>query len=241
MQTTVTNQGVWSGARSVTVVSPAKMAELIEMPFELWNWVCLRKHVLDGGPNSPLEGKYRDCLPWAVQKRLNRSRCNLGCWVGRPKEPGNRWGPDPVRRGNYDGKGMNWHEWWHSATSCARTAEPIKMPFGLWTQVAWKKHVLHVTLAQAGEYDWTIHVRWGCGQRKNYFNHLLEVASDENTFHSKHKNVMHSHWLHTANNLALSQLHIYTVSQKTSHLWPAITLMYMNRFWYFLAEMLPIK
>ena len=32
----------------------------------------------------------------------------------------------------------------------------------------------------------------------------------------------------------------YTVSQKTSHLWLAITLMHVNGFWYFLAEMLPI-
>jgi len=32
----------------------------------------------------------------------------------------------------------------------------------------------------------------------------------------------------------------YTVSQKTSHLWLAITLTYMNGFWYFSAEMLPI-
>jgi len=33
----------------------------------------------------------------------------------------------------------------------------------------------------------------------------------------------------------------YTVSQKTSHLWLAITLTHMNGFWYFLAEMLPTK
>ena len=33
---------------------------------------------------------------------------------------------------------------------------------------------------------------------------------------------------------------IYRVS-KTSHLWLAITLTHMNGFWYFLAEMLPIK
>jgi len=37
------------------------------------------------------------------------------------------------------------------------------------------------------------------------------------------------------------RIRIYTVSQKTSHLWLAITLTHMNRFWYFLAEMLPIK
>jgi len=26
--------------------------------------------------------KYKDSLPWAVQKWLNQSRCILGCWVG---------------------------------------------------------------------------------------------------------------------------------------------------------------
>jgi len=33
----------------------------------------------------------------------------------------------------------------------------------------------------------------------------------------------------------------YTMSQKTSHLWLAITLMHMNGFWHFLVQMLPIK
>jgi len=33
----------------------------------------------------------------------------------------------------------------------------------------------------------------------------------------------------------------YTVSEKTSHLWLAITLTHVNGFWYFLAEMLPMK
>jgi len=26
--------------------------------------------------------RYRDSLPWAVQKQLKRSSCHLGCWVG---------------------------------------------------------------------------------------------------------------------------------------------------------------
>jgi len=34
---------------------------------------------------------------------------------------------------------------------------------------------------------------------------------------------------------------IYTVSQKTSHLWLAITLTYVNGFLIFLAQILPIK
>jgi len=35
------------------------------------------------------------------------------------------------------------HAWRHSAVSCAKMAEPIKMPFGLWTEVSQGKHVLH--------------------------------------------------------------------------------------------------
>jgi len=36
--------------------------------------------------------KYRDCLPWAVQKQLNQRRCSLGCWVSWVHEPCIRWG-----------------------------------------------------------------------------------------------------------------------------------------------------
>jgi len=35
---------------------------------------------------------------------------------------------------------------------------------------------------------------------------------------------------------ATSQVSIYTVSQKTSHLWLAITLMHVNGFWYFFGR-----
>jgi len=34
-------------------MSPAKMVELIEMPFGLWARVGSRNHVLDGGPDPP--------------------------------------------------------------------------------------------------------------------------------------------------------------------------------------------
>jgi len=58
---------------SVTVVSHAKMAEPIEVPFGLRTRVGPGNYVLDGGPDAPLEGailrgegaaivKYRDIL-----------------------------------------------------------------------------------------------------------------------------------------------------------------------------------
>jgi len=38
--------------------------------------------------------KYRNSLPWVVQKRLNRSRCRLGCGLRWPVGPTEhvRWG-----------------------------------------------------------------------------------------------------------------------------------------------------
>ena len=75
---------------SVTIVRPAKMAELIEMPFGMWTGsggpkeLCTRL-----GPDPPREEailkgkmaivKYRDPQPRAVQKWLYRSGCILGC------------------------------------------------------------------------------------------------------------------------------------------------------------------
>jgi len=49
MRPTVTDRVAWS----VRVVSPAKTAESIEMPFGLWARVVPRNHVLDGGSSSP--------------------------------------------------------------------------------------------------------------------------------------------------------------------------------------------
>jgi len=38
--------------------------------------------------------------------------------------------------------------------SCAKMAEPIEMPFGLWSRMGQRKHMLRgCTLAPPGEYD----------------------------------------------------------------------------------------
>ena len=50
----VTDQVAWSVGLSVTLVSPAKTAEPIEMPFGLWTQVGPRNHVLDEGPDPPM-------------------------------------------------------------------------------------------------------------------------------------------------------------------------------------------
>ena len=48
MRPIVTDQVAWSVGRSVTLVSPAKKAEMIKMPFGLWARIGPRNHVLDG-------------------------------------------------------------------------------------------------------------------------------------------------------------------------------------------------
>ena len=63
----------------------------------------------------------------------------------------------PMERGNFDGEGAahcNVYRDCVPLVSCAKTSEPIEMPFGLWTQVGRRKHVLHGgRLAPPGEYD----------------------------------------------------------------------------------------
>jgi len=77
-----------SACLSITIVSSAKMAELIEMPFGIRTLLGPRNHILDGaqipqceeaifrGKRRPIV-KYRDCLPCTVQKQLNRLTCHL--------------------------------------------------------------------------------------------------------------------------------------------------------------------
>ena len=67
-------------------------------------------------------------------------------WVedsGGPKEPciWIRWGVQiPMGRGNFGDRGTHWKVQGLSAISCAKTAEPIDLPFGLWTWVARRMH-----------------------------------------------------------------------------------------------------
>ena len=49
-----------------------------------------------------------------------------------------------------------------TAVSCAKMAETIEMPFGLWTWVGPRKQV-ECILTPPGEYDRTVHMRRRCG------------------------------------------------------------------------------
>jgi len=76
---------------TVILVSPAKTAEPIEMPFGLLPRTGPGRHQLDRVQISPWDGailgervayyKVYSLLPWAVQKRLNWSICCLGLWT----------------------------------------------------------------------------------------------------------------------------------------------------------------
>jgi len=151
MWSIVTDRVAWSVSRSVTLVSPAKTAGPIEMPFGLRTWVGPRNHVLDWGPDPPCKGailrgkgslivKCRDSLRSSVQKQLNRSRGSLGCGLG--------WescvtlgGPDPPWEGTILGeRGAHTQVYGHSLFTCEKTAEPIPVPFGSWTRMGRRKH-----------------------------------------------------------------------------------------------------
>jgi len=58
-----------------------------------------------------------------------------------PKEICIIWGPDLPREGAIiRGKNMPGHAQRQSVVSCAKMAEPIDLPFGLWTRVGQRKH-----------------------------------------------------------------------------------------------------
>ena len=54
MRPILTDRVAWSVGLSVTLVSPAKTAAPIELPFGLRTWVGPGNHVLDGGPDPPM-------------------------------------------------------------------------------------------------------------------------------------------------------------------------------------------
>ena len=53
MRPILTDRVASSVGLSVTLVSPAKTAAPIELPFGLRTWVGTGNHVLDGGPEPP--------------------------------------------------------------------------------------------------------------------------------------------------------------------------------------------
>ena len=66
-------------------------------------------------------------------------------------------------------------QFWGGAVSCTKMAEPIEMPFGIWTPVA-QAIMWGCTQAPPDEYQWTVHVRRRCDLLLNYFDHLLLLS-----------------------------------------------------------------
>jgi len=94
------------------------------------------------GGNRQTIVKYRDTLRSSVQRRLNRSRCRLGCGFAWAKSiMCYMGGPDPPWEGAIlVDRGAHCKVWALSAVSCAKTAKPIHLPFRLWTRVGRRTH-----------------------------------------------------------------------------------------------------
>jgi len=90
-----------SVCRSVTLVSPAKTAEPIEMPFELRTRVGPGNHVLDRIQIPHMKGQFSE--------GKGASHCKV---------------------------------YGHCMVICAKTTEPIEMPFGLWARMGLRNRVL---------------------------------------------------------------------------------------------------
>jgi len=109
---------------------------------------------------------FDDSLPWAVQKRLNRSRYRLGYGLG--------WSQGNVLKGsNFRGKDMPGHAWRHSAVRCAKWLN--RSTCGLGCELGWvEKSMCYLggMLAPNGKYDWTASVR-RCGLMAKYFDYLF--------------------------------------------------------------------
>jgi len=123
--------------------------------------------------------KYRDFLPWAVQKRQNRLICHLGC--------GLHWAEACTRSVIF----AKWRQSAprHSSMSCAKMAQPIDLPFGLWTGTGWGSTSL-IVFASRCQYalmgghiaaSWRIRLNHLSASpmclMPNYFQHLLSLAT----------------------------------------------------------------
>jgi len=90
----------------------------------------------------------------------------------------------PMGRSTFEGKGLPIVKYWDTTVSCAKTAEPIEMSFGTWTQVDPRQHVSILigwgshwrNLANTID-NRTVHVTCGGGAAflSDYFDHLLDV------------------------------------------------------------------
>jgi len=184
---------------SVTLVSPAKTAAPIKMPFGLRTPVGPRNHVLHGGPDPQWEGAIlrgkgaSHCNVWGhyvviCAEQLNRLRCRMGCglgWAIGIMGVLRCWGTlpwQPILGLKLLLTGFVWtiatRQLVMEGSLSGRLTEcrylPISCNYGM---LPWQPFFgfLYVgwTLALPDEYDGNVHVRRRCGLMSNYFDHLL--------------------------------------------------------------------
>jgi len=79
--------------------------------------------------------------------------------------------PDPPMRKSILGDKTRGHARRHSVINWAKKAEPIEVPFGLWTRVGRRKHVLHA-LGHIGT-TWQIRLNRPCAAAMRPYIKLL--------------------------------------------------------------------
>jgi len=160
------------------------------MPFGLWAQTHPRNRELDEDPDPPWEVVILGEM--VAHCKVCRELCRNGwtdgfvIWVvdsGGPKEAQVNRIRQVALMCTISIIFASWHQCTQQrfAVSCAKTAEPIDLPFGFWIQVDGRKHKFsganvprwEGTLAPPAEYDWTVHLRQRCGLMSNYFDHLL--------------------------------------------------------------------
>ena len=118
-------------------------------------------------------------------KRLNRSRCRLGSGLWWAREPCIRCGPDPHGKGQFfrrKGRPIlpsHCKVLGHSTVICAKTAEPIEMPFGLWAWMCPRNYVVDGSTGAMASNFWlryyTDVAQWGSTTLCTMFGRLLSL------------------------------------------------------------------
>jgi len=93
-------------------------------------------------------------------------------------------------RGDFEGMSLPQHVWRHCVMSCADTAEPVEMSFGLSARVVWRKHVLH----------WEQH--W-CHLANLYILNTVRCPYVRSYIHNGGRGQLSSEWRHNESDIMM--------------------------------------